>query len=306
MNNIIEVKNLEKRYGNIVAVDNINFNVKEGDLFAFLGPNGAGKSTVINILCTILKKNSGEVIIHNIKLDKEPAMIRNKIGVVFQNNILDDLLTVKENLILRGSLYGMKKEKLNQQLDFVLNYLEIKDISNRRFGNLSGGQKRRVEIARALLNKPKILFLDEPTTGLDPQTRIKVWEIIKKLQNEFKITVFLTTHYMEEAANADWVAIIDYGKIVVTGTPNFLKKEYSYDALRVNFKKQKEAIKKLITMNYSPTKIADMVQIPVKNSLEAFKLLKEMEGTFNDFEVIKGNMDDVFINIIGREIREDH
>lgn len=304
MNEIIVVKDLFKQYGGITAVDKISFSVEEGSLFAFLGPNGAGKSTTINIISTLLSRNSGEVTIAGFELGKQDKQIREIICSVFQENTLDDLLSVQENLILRAGLYGKRKQEALERLNTVANLLGITEILPRRFGKLSGGQKRRVEIARALMSDPKILILDEPTTGLDPQTRISVWDTIQKLQRDLKMTVFLTTHYMEEAANADMVAIIDLGKIVAYDTPNNLKAKYSSDILNlipVDFGKM---FGLLTSKGYTPTVHAEMMQIEMKNSLEAYALLKELEGQFLAFEVHRSSMDALFINITGHGIRD--
>lgn len=306
MGEIISVRQLTKKYGTLTAVDQISFSVHEGSLFAFLGPNGAGKSTTINVICTLLNKTEGEVTVDDLTIGKDDPAIRKKIGVVFQDNVLDDLLTVKENLLSRGHLYGMTGHALKERLEQVARIMELGDLLNRRYGKLSGGQRRRTEIGRALMSDPKILFLDEPTTGLDPQTRITVWKTIRQLQKDFNMTVFLTTHYMEEAAAADWVAIIDGGKIVAEGTPGELKAKHSSDQLRLTPLDRPATEALLSGRNQKYERMADQLLIPVKDSLTALQLLKEIEGSFCDFEVLSGNMDDVFINITGHKIREDN
>nr|HPJ23995.1 ATP-binding cassette domain-containing protein [Bacillota bacterium] len=233
MSHIIEVKNLYKNYGLIEAVKGIDFYVEEGSLFAFLGPNGAGKSTTINILSTLITNDGGSVDVNHHILGEHDDQIRNSIGIVFQDGVLDPLMTVSENLETRGSFYGLTKTELSERIVAAMEVTGITDLANRKYGNLSGGQRRRTDIARALIHKPKILFLDEPTTGLDPQTRKNVWETIKKLQEKENMTVFLTTHYMEEADEADFVVIIDEGKIAAKGTPTELKDVYSRDSLRI-------------------------------------------------------------------------
>jgi len=237
-------------------------------------------------------------------LGKQDKQIRRVICSVFQENILDDLLSVRENLILRAGLYGKSKQQAVERLKTVANLMGIGDILQRRLGKLSGGQKRRVEIARALMSDPNILILDEPTTGLDPQTRISVWETIQKLQRDLKMTVFLTTHYMEEAANADRVAIIDFGKIVAYDTPNNLKSKYSSDKLNLIPKDMDEMYRLLQKKGYTPVKSLDMLRIDLKNSLEAYALLRELEGQFLAFEVLRSSMDALFINITGHAIRD--
>lgn len=306
MKNIIEVSKLTKKYGGLTAVDNISFTVNEGDLFAFLGPNGAGKSTTINVICTLLSKTDGTVTVDGFEIEKNDADIRRRIGIVFQDNVLDELLTVKENLISRGALYGLSSAELHKRLEEVAEIMDIKDILNRRYGKLSGGQKRRTEIARALMSAPKILFLDEPTTGLDPQTRINVWQTVKKLQKDLNMTVFLTTHYMEEAAGADMVAVIDGGKLAAQGTPNELKDKYSTDRLLIAPIDMDKTIAYFTDKKLHFEQIADMLYISVKDSIEALAVLQEIEGSYTAFEVVRGNMDDVFINITGHKIREDN
>lgn len=230
---IIKVKKLSKKYGSFEAVKNISFEVGAGSLFAFLGPNGAGKSTTINILSTLITQNTGHVTINDWELGKDDQQIRENIGVVFQTSVLDDVLTVKENLLVRGSFYGLEGSILNKRIKEASRITECDEFLNRRYGKLSGGQKRRADIARALINQPKLLFLDEPTTGLDPKTRISVWETIKEMQQQFGMTVFLTTHYMEEAANADCITIISKGEIVAEGSPHDLKERYTKELLKI-------------------------------------------------------------------------
>lgn len=228
---IITVSHLAKSYGEVKAVKDISFCVAEGSLFAFLGPNGAGKSTTINSICTFLKPDSGDVRVNGYRLGEQDDEIRNSIGVVFQEGLLDGLLTVEENLFLRGSFYKMGRQELKEAVRRVVQITELEDFVKRPYARLSGGQRRRADIARALLNTPRILFLDEPTTGLDPQTRKNVWHTIKKLQREQGMTVFLTTHYMEEAEEADYVVVVDNGEIAAKGTPFELKEQYAKDRL---------------------------------------------------------------------------
>lgn len=305
MENVIEVQRLVKRYGTFTAVDGIDLRVKRGQLYAFLGPNGAGKSTTINILCTLLQKDAGTVTVAGFSADTQGESIRRRIGVVFQDNVLDSLLTVEENLLTRGALYGLTGRELKKNLGHIAQVMDIKEILRRPFGKLSGGQKRRAEIARALMNSPEILILDEPTTGLDPQTRINVWQIISRLQAELGMTVFLTTHYMEEAGAAHYADIIDHGKIVASGTPGQLKAQYSTDTLRLVPADTAALLATLQAKGLQPQTTADALALPVKDSLTALALLKELEGQYRAFEVIKGSMDDVFVNITGHAIRED-
>jgi multidrug/hemolysin transport system ATP-binding protein len=304
MSKVIEINGLTKKYGDFVAVDQISFQVEESSLFAFLGPNGAGKSTTINMICTLLEKTAGEVRVGGHLLDRENDSIRNQIGVVFQDSLLDDLLTVKENISVRAGFYGIHQDEFKVRFDEIARILGLEEYANKKYGKLSGGQRRRADIARALINVPKILILDEPTTGLDPQTRLQVWETVRHLQKEKKMTVFLTTHYMEEAALADDVAIIDHGKIVASGTPTELRAKYSNDHLRMIGKEESVLISYLEANNIPFKRRTGYLEVPVKNSMQALELLKKAEELILNFEVIGGTMDDVFINITGREIRE--
>ena len=284
-NYCIEVQELTKRYGEQVAVDHISFRVKAGSLIGFLGVNGAGKTTVINMLATLLKPDGGKVSVCGYELGKEDNKIREAIGIVYQQNCLDELLTVKENLLCRGILHGLSKKDARKQYDKLTEILKLGDITKKKYKTLSGGQKRRCEIAAALMHAPKILFLDEPTTGLDPATRIDVWNIIEQLQREERMTVFLTTHYMEEAAKADDIIIIDHGRIVTSGTPFELKEQYASDKLKLYRKGEVETI-------------------TLKSTMEAIPILQKYAGELEGFEVIQGNMDDVFVNVVGKELEK--
>jgi len=301
---IIEVSNLHKSYGAIHAVKGIDFYVENSKLFAFLGPNGAGKSTTIDIICTFLKQDSGEIIIDGHRLGADDNAIRSIIGAVFQDGLLDGLLTVKENLQIRGGFYGLKGKKLDEAVKHVAEITNIKDILKRPYGKLSGGQRRRCDIARSLINTPKILFLDEPTTGLDPQTRKNVWETITKLQKQTKMTIFLTTHYMEEAASADYVMIIDNGIIAAKGTPAELKEKYTSDKLIlacIDTQNVKDILNKL-QLKYE--NISDQIIIKLSSTMEAIPIIEECQDYIFGFEVLHGTMDDAFITITGKEIRE--
>ncbi len=234
--NIIETKNLTKKYGNFVAVDNINFNVKHGEIFAFLGPNGAGKTTTIKMLTTLLDPDSGEIIVNGFRADQDKPNVRKSFGIVFQDPSLDNELTAFENLEFHGVMYDVPKKIRRERIEQLLKFVGLEDRRNDFVKNFSGGMKRRLEIARGLIHRPKILFLDEPTIGLDPQTRNHLWEYIKKLNKEEGMTVFLTTHYMEEAENmANTIAIIDLGKIISKGTPEELKKQTNENSLEKAF-----------------------------------------------------------------------
>ncbi|HNZ77801.1 MAG TPA: ABC transporter ATP-binding protein [Bacilli bacterium] len=301
---VIEVKGLHKFYGNIHAVKGIDFYVEKGKVFAFLGPNGAGKSTTIDIICTFLKQNEGEVWVYGNKLGEKDDEIRSIIGAVFQDGLLDGLLTIEENLQTRGAFYGLKGSKLKEAINRVAEITGIKDLLKRKYKNLSGGQRRRCDIARALINTPKILFLDEPTTGLDPQTRKMIWETISELQKKTKMTIFLTTHYMEEAANADYVIVIDDGLIAAKGTPAELKEKYSFDKLILSSKNIEKIESILANDAIEYERIADQVIVKIGNTLESLEILNKCRSELSGFEVIRGTMDDAFIGITGKEIRE--
>ncbi|TCZ75805.1 ABC transporter ATP-binding protein [Paenibacillus albiflavus] len=305
MNKVIEVSNLRKSYGTVEAVKGIDFYVNEGTLFAFLGPNGAGKSTTIDIICTLLQPNSGKVLINGLELGRDDDRIRSAIGVVFQDSVLDPLLTVKENLMTRGKFYGMSSTKLKQAIDEAAHAADVMDFLNRPYGKLSGGQRRRADIARALVNTPKILFLDEPTTGLDPQTRRSVWQTIQKLQKDKGMTVFLTTHYMEEAANADYVTVIDHGLIAAQGTPSELKERYSTDYLKLTAIDPDQLTQVLDASLTQYTMAQGAHLIKLTSTMDAIPLLNTYENYISGFEVVRGTMDDVFITITGSEVRED-
>ncbi|GFI30684.1 daunorubicin/doxorubicin resistance ATP-binding protein DrrA [Lachnospiraceae bacterium] len=299
MKNIIEIKNLCRQFDKFVAVDNISFTVKQGELFAFLGTNGAGKSTTISMICTLLPKTSGSIIVDGFDTDKEAAKVRSRLGVVFQTNVLDDLLTVGDNLNTRARFQGLCGDELHCRINELRDVFGLSDIWKRPFGKLSGGQKRKCEIARAILNKPEIIILDEPTTGLDPQTRTAIWKLIRDMQTQQGMTVFLTTHYMEEAAAADNVLILEKGGICAEGTPDTLKSKYGKDTLKLRFPNSEEGMKQLRAMGYTAKQKADYVSLSIEDSHEALKIVNSLDD-FLDFELIKGNMDDVFLTVTGR------
>jgi len=301
---IIEVKGLVKNYGPVEAVKGIDFYVEKGKLFAFLGPNGAGKTTTINVICTLLTMNAGDVVVNNKTVGKEDASIREDIGIVFQDGVLDSYLTVKENLLTRGSFYHMEQAKLENAAYEAMQIVDILDLENRRYGTLSGGQRRRADIARALIHHPKILFLDEPTTGLDPQTRLNVWNTIQELQKKTGMTVFLTTHYMEEAEEADYVIVIDDGKIAAKGTPTDLKDCYSKDTLRIKPKDRNRLRTQLDNLQIDYREKNDLIIITLIDTLAALPLLSSLESEIESFQVLNGTMDDAFIGITGKEIRQ--
>ena len=298
MQNIIEINNLDKSFQDVNAVNDLSLRVKEGELFAFLGVNGAGKSTTISIMCGMLAKDGGKVFIDGKDVDKDMREITKELGVVFQNTVLDAKLSVKDNLTSRAALYGITGKEAKQRIAHLAELLEFKDILNRTFGKLSGGQKRRVDVARALLNNPKILILDEPTTGLDPEARKALWSVVTSLRKNQNMTVFLTTHYMEEAADADYVVILDSGKISAEGTPLELKNNYTGDFVTI-YNVDEDKIKAL-GLPYE--NIRDAVRIAVKNTKEARDLIVRHPDLFTDFEITKGKMDDVFLAVTGKKL----
>lgn len=298
MDNIMEISHLNKSFGAVKAVQDLNFCVKKGELFAFLGVNGAGKSTTINIMCGELRKDSGSVLIGGADLDKEPDSIRRKLGVVFQSSVLDKDLSVRDNLRSRAALYGIHGKAFEKRLEELTELLDFADLLKRPLGKLSGGQRRRIDIARALLHQPEILILDEPTTGLDPQTRTNLWQVIGRLRREQGMTVFLTTHYMEEAADADYVVIIDHGRIAAEGTPLTLKNTYTGDFITL-YGITEEQVK---TLGASYESIRDAYRVFVKDTAAATELILRYPEIFRDYEITKGKMDDVFLAVTGKKL----
>ena len=298
MNNIIAIEHLSKRFGEVQAVQDLSFCVKQGELFAFLGINGAGKSTTINIMCGQLAKDFGTVRIGGVDLDRDPDSIKRNLGVVFQSSVLDKDLSVQDNLQSRAALYGIRGKEFKNRLLELAELLEFEDLLKRSVGKLSGGQRRRIDIARALLHKPKILILDEPTTGLDPQTRAILWRVIGDLRKNEGMTVFLTTHYMEEAADADYVVILDSGKIAAEGTPLELKNTYTGDFITLYG--VDEAQIKQLGAPYET--IRDACRVSVPNTAAATELILKYPEIFRDYEITKGKMDDVFLAVTGKEL----
>ena len=297
MKNIIEIKNLDKSFQDVHAVDDLSLVVKEGELFAFLGVNGAGKSTTISIMCGTLSKDGGTVIIDGMNVDHDMKNITKEIGVVYQTSALDAKLSVKDNLTSRASLYGITGKAAKERIAALSEMLDFKELLPRAFEKLSGGQKRRVDVARALIHNPKILILDEPTTGLDPEARKLLWNVVTNLRKSRNMTVFLTTHYMEEAADADYVVILDKGKIAAEGTPLSLKNEYTGDFVTI-YNAEEEKVKAL-GLPYE--KIRDAFRVSVKDTAEARDLIMKNPALFTDFEITKGKMDDVFLSVTGKK-----
>lgn len=298
MEHIIEINGLNKSFGDVKAVRDLSFLVQKGELFAFLGVNGAGKSTTISIMCGQLRKDSGSVVICGENIEHGLDKITRKLGVVFQNSVLDKSLSVRDNLRSRAALYGITSKEFKSRLSELAAMLDFETILDRTVGKLSGGQRRRVDIARALLHKPEILILDEPTTGLDPQTRKLLWDVVSDLRKSEKMTVFLTTHYMEEAADADYVVILDSGMIAAEGTPLELKNAYTGDFITL-YGADKSAIDPL---GLPCEALRDAVRISVPNTAEATRLIVGHPELFTDYEVTKGKMDDVFLAVTGKKL----
>lgn len=298
MGDLIQIEHLSKRFGDVQAVDDLSFRVKEGELFAFLGVNGAGKSTTINILCGQLAKDRGTVTICGTDLDTDASSIKRSLGVVFQSSVLDKDLSVRDNLRSRAALYGIRGDAFRKRLAELAELLDFQELLKRPVGKLSGGQRRRIDIARALLHQPKILVLDEPTTGLDPQTRNLLWQVVGKLRREEKLTVFLTTHYMEEAADADFVVILDHGQIAAEGTPLSLKNTYTGDYITLYGVEEGE-VRKLDTPYEA---IRDAFRVLVPNTAAATELILRFPEIFRDYEITKGKMDDVFLAVTGKKL----
>ena len=298
MEHIIEIKNLTKAFGSVRAVDGISFAVRRGELFAFLGVNGAGKSTTIHMLCGQLKRDSGEIFINGRSLDGGVEAIKRELGVVFQSSVLDSALNVTDNLKSRAALYGITGEAFAARLAELADLLDFKHLLKRTVGKLSGGERRRIDVARALLHRPRILILDEPTTGLDPKTRQTLWQVIEDLRKTEQMTVFLTTHYMEEAADADYVVILDSGKIAAKGTPLALKNAYTGDFITLYGVDRESAA----SLGLPLEAVRDGFRLQVKNTAEATALILKHPEIFSDFEITKGKMDDVFLAVTGKKL----
>lgn len=298
MEHIIEIEHLNKRFAEVQAVRDLSFHVRPGELFAFLGVNGAGKSTTISILCGQLAKDSGSVRVCGESIDQNMPHIARKLGVVFQNSVLDGALSVRDNLRSRAALYGITGAAFKARLAELAELLDFSGLLNRTLGKLSGGQRRRIDIARALLHRPEILILDEPTTGLDPQTRKLLWDVVQELRRRENLTVFLTTHYMEEAADADYVVILDSGAIAAEGTPLDLKNAYTGDFITL-YGVDAEALRPL---GLPCESLRGAVRVAVPDTAAATRLIVEHPELFTDYEITKGKMDDVFLAVTGKKL----
>lgn len=298
MEHVIDIEHLCKSFGDVHAVQDLSFHVRRGELFAFLGVNGAGKSTTISILCGQLERDGGSISICGDALDCGTGRIARRLGVVFQGSVLDQPLSVRDNLESRAALYGITGKAFEERLDELSQMLDFRDLIGRTVGKLSGGQRRRIDIARALLHRPEILILDEPTTGLDPQTRRLLWSVVQELRRREKLTVFLTTHYMEEAADADYVVILDAGRIAAEGTPLALKNRYTGDFITLYGASEEQV--KLLGVPYEL--LRDAVRVSVSDTAAATRLIVAHPELFCDYEIKKGGMDDVFLAVTGKKL----
>ena len=299
MNSIIEVNNLHKSFGDVEAVKGVDFQVEQGSLFAFLGQNGAGKSTTINVILGLLKPDGGNI---DYSAFGDFEGFKQNIGVVFQNNVFDDFLSVEENLLLYGQLYLRDAKVVRRRYAEICELLSLGEYAQKRFRTLSGGQKRKAEIARALFNTPRMLFLDEPTTGLDPKTRAEMWGTLRNLQREGGMTIFLTTHYMEETADADKVVIIHRGQRVCEGSPAELKAEYSYDRLLITPNDAQALEESLRKLGFEFERTTDTYAVGMRSAGESIGLLYAIKDNVRFYEAVKGSMDDVFLNAVGEDL----
>lgn len=299
---MIEVRDFSKSYGNFEAVKNISFDVYEGEIFGFVGPNGAGKSTTINTLCTILPKTSGEVLINGHDVSSEQKKVRKDIGVVFQDMTLDGKMTVEQTLRLHCDFYNIPKKEVDERIDFVLKLVDLSDNKKTMTAGLSGGMKRRVEIARGMLHNPKVLFLDEPTTGLDPKSRENVWKYIRELQEKEGTTIFLTTHYMEEAEVCNHMAVMQNGRIIAMDTPTNLKQKYTRPVLDISCIDEPKVKLCLDNNQLTYYPFGDKLRVEVGDPQQAMDILCRLKGSIHDFEFKHGTLNDVFLNVVERSV----
>jgi len=309
--NVVVVENLRKEFDEIVAVDSISFAIQKGEIFGFLGPNGAGKTTTLDMLATLLTPTSGKALVNEHDVRTQQADVRKSIGVVFQDSTLDDELTAYENMDFHGRLYGMPKNARRKRIDELLDMVELDRRKRDLVKTFSGGMKRRLEIARGLLHEPGILFLDEPTLGLDPQTRNRLWDYIKELNTQKNVSIILTTHYMDEAnALSDRVAIIDQGKIIASGTPDELKRGIGGNIIRIHSSELEKSRKKLVAIEWvmnveQHNEHLDIaVENPEKRVPELIGMLHSAEIPVNALMIQTPTLEDVFLHFTGKTIRE--
>ena len=304
---MIVAKDLCKHFDGIKAVDGVTFSVEKGEIFGFLGPNGAGKTTTINVLCTLMKPTSGEASINGYDVSKDPFNVRRSIGLIFQDPSLDDRLTAAENLDFHGMIYNIPKPTREERKKELLEMVDLWDRRKDQVKTFSGGMKRRLEIARGLLHRPKILFLDEPTLGLDPQTRNHIWNYIHSLRNEQEITIFMTTHYMDEAENCDRIAIIDYGKIVASDTPEELKKLVGGDVITLKTVNDEKAVQEIgERYNLHVRRDEKGIHLEIENGEEFIpQFISSFSTRINAINLRRPTLDDVFLKLTGHEIRKE-
>jgi ABC-2 type transport system ATP-binding protein len=304
---IIEVKDLTKRFDGLVAVDHVSFTVEKGEIFGFLGPNGAGKSTTISMLATILTPSEGDATVSGFSIRRQRDAVRHAIGMVFQDPSLDKRLTAEENLRFHARLYGVPKEDYRRRMEEVLQLVDLWDRRRDIVETFSGGMKRRLEIARGLIHYPDVLFLDEPTIGLDPQTRALLWDYVLKLKHDRAMTIFMTTHYMDEAEYCDRIAIMDRGKIVALDTPANLKRQLGGDIIRIESSQKDTLQKELEHKLGTPVRQeSDWLQFEVADGAKFLpRLLREIQTKVEAVELRKPTLDDVFLSLTGRNIRKE-
>ena len=304
--NAIEINSLVRKFRQLVAVDGISFNVQKGEIFGFLGPNGAGKTTTINILCTLLSPTSGKAYVNGYDVVKERRKVQRSIGLVFQDPTLDDYLTAEQNLIFHAYAYGVPHDVREKRMAELLELVQLSDRRKSRVATFSGGMKRRLELARGLLHHPQILFLDEPTLGLDPQTRRLIWEHINSLRQQENLTIFMTTHYMDEAEYCDRIAIIDRGKIVALDTPSKLKDLMGGDMVSIQTDNHEQALKELIDIfHLTPISQNGLINFSVPHS-DTFlpEFMRNFCSGLHSISVRRPTLDDVFLKLTGRAIRD--
>ncbi len=302
---MIHVKGIIKDYPGVRALDNVSFSVKEGAFFALLGPNGAGKTTTIEIISTLKGVDFGEVSVNGAVVGRDDDAVRKAIGVVFQYSTLDEKLTVKENLQLRGSFYDLEKSVLAERIERLQEAVGFSSYRDRRVGELSGGQRRKADIARALLNHPRILLLDEPTTGLDPQSREEIWELVMRLKQKTNMTIVLTTHYMEEVRDCDHVIILNKGRICAEDSAERLRIRYAKDRLRLT-PKSSRLEERLSEADIAHQKVQSTIHVPIRDPFGGIEIVRRFEADIDTFEIVKGTMDDVFLAVTGRKMSDAH
>lgn len=305
---IIKVEGLSKKFGELTAVNNVSFEVDEGAIFGFLGPNGAGKTTTINILCTLLSPTSGRASIAGHDCAQEPSEVRKAIGIVFQDTTLDKDLTAYENLMFHAYLYDVKKSEMRKRIDDALHFVGLFERRDDLVKKFSGGMKRRLEVARGIIHRPRVLFLDEPTLGLDPQSRANLWEFIIGLQREYNTTIFMTTHYMEEAEVCNKIAIIDNGDIIASGTPDALKKTVGGDVIYIRTPdNQKAKLEIERVFNVAVTEKENELILPALNGDASIpEIINAVEGKVLSIRLQRPTLNDVFLRMTGRQIREEN